>query len=204
MEMKDIILSTLKEIEEGIEEGFEVEEKVAIAEQPQAQQPMQMQQQPKMNNDANARANQAMMSMTASMQQMQQQLQQMQQAPQVQQMPPQPQQQKNNNIIIDDLPSHYISTEEFMSNTTKPMTVEPTTSVSLAKSHSNAVKDALEDEKVFLNSVRERLLVLFEGLQSPNNRNIEAKVDLIINFLEYKLAVVDERLEKVQRTILSL
>lgn len=197
--MKDIILSTLKEIEDGIEDGFEVEEKVEQIQQPQ---------QPKLSSDASARANQAMMSMTAqSMQQMQQQIQQVQQVPQAQQVPqitPQQQTQRSNNIIVDDLPSHYISTEEFMSSTTKPITNEPTTSMALAKSHNNAVKDALEDEKAFLNSVRERLLVLFEGLQSPNNRNIEAKVDLIINFLEYKLAVVDERIEKVQRTILSL
>lgn len=51
------------------------------------------------------------------------------------------------------------------------------------------------DERAFCESLRERVLVLFEGFQSPNNKNIEAKVDLTLNFLEYLLAVVDERLE---------
>ncbi|MEO0275558.1 MAG: hypothetical protein ABIM60_02085, partial [candidate division WOR-3 bacterium] len=55
----------------------------------------------------------------------------------------------------------------------------------------------IENELRFLTSLRERVLVLFEGLQSPNNRNIEAKVDLILNFLEYLLAVIDERIESL-------
>lgn len=53
-------------------------------------------------------------------------------------------------------------------------------------------KHYLEEEK-FLNALQERILVLFEGLQSPNNRNIENKVDMILNFLEYTLAIIDEK-----------
>jgi len=49
-------------------------------------------------------------------------------------------------------------------------------------------------EKEFYENIRERILVLFEGFQSPNNKNIEAKVDLTLNFLEYMLATIDERL----------
>ncbi|NOX14708.1 MAG: hypothetical protein GXP61_01525 [Epsilonproteobacteria bacterium] len=51
------------------------------------------------------------------------------------------------------------------------------------------------NEKQFYENIRERILVLFEGFQSPNNKNIEAKVDLTLNFLEYLLATIDERLE---------
>ncbi len=51
------------------------------------------------------------------------------------------------------------------------------------------------DEEQFLNNLRERILVLFEGFKAPNNKNIEAKVDLTLNFLEYLLATIDERLE---------
>ncbi|WP_458701303.1 CiaD-like domain-containing protein [Sulfurospirillum sp. 1307] len=60
-------------------------------------------------------------------------------------------------------------------------------------------KYILEDERAFCESVRERVLVLFEGFQSPNNKSIEAKVDLTLNFLEYLLAVIDERLEKLDK-----
>jgi hypothetical protein len=57
----------------------------------------------------------------------------------------------------------------------------------------------IEDETVFLGDMRERLLVLFEGFQSPNNKAIESKIDLTLNFLEYLLSVVDERLEILKR-----
>ena len=56
-----------------------------------------------------------------------------------------------------------------------------------------------ENEKMFLSSVRERLLVLFEGFQAPNNTNIEAKVDMTLNFLEYILATIDSRIETIEK-----
>lgn len=55
------------------------------------------------------------------------------------------------------------------------------------------------DEEVrMLEGIRERLLVLFEGFQSPNNVNIEAKVDLTLNFFEYLLATIDNRLDTIR------
>ncbi len=55
------------------------------------------------------------------------------------------------------------------------------------------------DEVRFLENIRERLLVLFEGFQSPNNKQIEAKVDLTLNFLEYLLSSIDSRLDKMKK-----
>ncbi len=57
----------------------------------------------------------------------------------------------------------------------------------------------VDNELYFLNSIRERLLVLFEGFQAPNNANIEAKIDMTLNFLEYTLATIDERIEKLEK-----
>jgi hypothetical protein len=53
------------------------------------------------------------------------------------------------------------------------------------------------DEKQFLESIQERLLVLFEGFQAPNNTKVEAKVDLTLNFLEYLLASVENRINLI-------
>jgi len=58
-----------------------------------------------------------------------------------------------------------------------------------------ATVNVREDEVRLLEGIRERLLVLFEGFQSPNNVQIEAKVDLTLNFFEYLLATIDNRLE---------
>ena len=54
------------------------------------------------------------------------------------------------------------------------------------------IKQYKEEER-FLNAMQERILVLFEGLQSPNNRNIEDKIDMILNFLDFTLAIIDEK-----------
>ena len=59
----------------------------------------------------------------------------------------------------------------------------------------------LDGELVYLNSIKERLLVLFEGFQAPNNSNIEAKVDMTLNFLEYTLATIDARVQKLEKGV---
>ncbi len=55
-----------------------------------------------------------------------------------------------------------------------------------------------DEEQRILEGIRERLLVLFEGFQSPNNIALEAKVDLTLNFLEYLLATIDTRLDTIK------
>ncbi len=55
-----------------------------------------------------------------------------------------------------------------------------------------------EDELLFLESLRERFLVLFEGFQAPNNTALEAKIDLTLNFLEFVLSAIDERIENIK------
>ena len=57
----------------------------------------------------------------------------------------------------------------------------------------------VDSELLYLNSIKERLLVLFEGFQSPNNSNIEAKIDMTLNYLEYILATVSDRIEKIEK-----
>ena len=60
-------------------------------------------------------------------------------------------------------------------------------------------QNSVSPEEVFLLSTRERLLVLFEGFQAPNNTNIEAKIDLTLNFLEYILASIDSRIDEMKK-----
>jgi hypothetical protein len=62
--------------------------------------------------------------------------------------------------------------------------------------HSDALSS---NEELFLNNMRERVHVLFEGFQSPNNTNIEAKVDLTLNFLEYLLGTIETRLSEIKK-----
>ena len=59
-------------------------------------------------------------------------------------------------------------------------------------------EESSESELIYLSSIRERLLVLFEGFQAPNNTAIEAKIDLTLNYLEYVLASIDSRLQDIK------
>lgn len=59
----------------------------------------------------------------------------------------------------------------------------------------------LQDEPLFLEAIRERLLVLFEGLQSPDVVNLEDKMEITLNFLEYLLASTEERLSRIKEEI---
>ena len=74
---------------------------------------------------------------------------------------------------------------------------QPETSVVKEKPIKNEEKS--NAEMLYLNSIRERLLVLFEGFQAPNNTNLEAKVDMTLNFLEYVLATIDTRIETLEK-----
>ncbi|WP_041671830.1 CiaD-like domain-containing protein [Sulfurospirillum barnesii] len=73
--------------------------------------------------------------------------------------------------------------------------ISSTTTLSALSIEENSAE---ERERQFYINLRERILVLFEGFQSPNNKNIEAKIDLTLNFLEYLLATIDEQLEKME------
>ena len=56
------------------------------------------------------------------------------------------------------------------------------------------VEENSKEDIDFLIKLRERLLVFFEGLQSPNLVNTEKKLDLTINYLEYTLAMLDKKI----------
>lgn len=55
----------------------------------------------------------------------------------------------------------------------------------------------ITNEADFLSSVRERVLVLFEGLQSPKNQNLDVKMDITLNFLEFLLSLIEDRLKAI-------
>ena len=77
------------------------------------------------------------------------------------------------------------------------ITEEISTIKAYAMPHEIEDESTHESQKQFYLNLRERILVLFEGFQSPNNKNIEAKIDLMLNFLEYLLATIDEQLEQM-------
>lgn len=76
---------------------------------------------------------------------------------------------------------------------------EDVTPAPTTDSASKEDSSSTESELLYLSSIKERLLVLFEGFQAPNNKNIEAKVDMTLNFLEYTLATIETRVEELKK-----
>ncbi|RDU67545.1 hypothetical protein CQA53_00560 [Helicobacter didelphidarum] len=67
-------------------------------------------------------------------------------------------------------------------------------------------------EVEFLQSFKERIFVLFEGLKQDDlftedesaKMQIEAKLDLILGFLQFQLALIDARLEVLDKRTFDL
>ena len=81
----------------------------------------------------------------------------------------------------------------------KPFIEKKASPVSASEISNEQMFESNDSELMYLNSIRERLLVFFEGFQAPNNTNIEAKVDMTLNFLEYVLATIDSRVQMLEK-----
>lgn len=55
-----------------------------------------------------------------------------------------------------------------------------------------------DDEVATLQRLREKSLVLFEGLRHIKDSSLEAKLEMVVNYLEYQLYVIDDRLKTLQ------
>lgn len=61
----------------------------------------------------------------------------------------------------------------------------------------NSVNTLSQEE--FLLKIKERILVLFEGLNSFDKGDIEARVELNLKFMEFLLANIDKRISDIQK-----
>lgn len=78
-----------------------------------------------------------------------------------------------------------------------PKTPQKEQLIPIVKTNISGKTISTKTQSQFLVELREKMLVLFDGLQSSDLENKEDKVDLILNYLEYTLASIDDRLEKL-------
>ncbi|EJB58774.1 hypothetical protein HPHPH30_0262 [Helicobacter pylori Hp H-30] len=57
----------------------------------------------------------------------------------------------------------------------------------------------ISNERVFLKSLLERTLVLFQGMQALEEKEALKRLDLVARFLQYQLSVLEKRLESLER-----
>lgn len=92
-----------------------------------------------------------------------------------------------------------IKAEELLKEQEERVEEEILTRIEAESQKEEEAKEPAEDnsdEVAFLEHSRERMLVLFEGLQAEETKNIEAKLDITLNFLEYYLATIEDRLDE--------
>ncbi len=63
----------------------------------------------------------------------------------------------------------------------------------------NPTQAPISNERVFLKSLLERTLVLFQGMQALNEKEALKRLDLVARFLQYQLSVLEKRLESLER-----
>ncbi|MCQ2893541.1 hypothetical protein JT162_01855 [Helicobacter pylori] len=63
----------------------------------------------------------------------------------------------------------------------------------------NPTQAPISNEKVFLKSLLERTLVLFQGMQALEEKEALKRLDLVARFLQYQLSVLEKRLESLER-----
>ena len=61
----------------------------------------------------------------------------------------------------------------------------------------NSVNILSQEE--FLLKIKERILVLFDGLNSFDRGDIEARVELSLKFMEFLLANIDKRISDIKK-----
>ena len=57
----------------------------------------------------------------------------------------------------------------------------------------------ISSEIIFLQNLKERISVLFDGLSSTESTNLDLRLDLTIKFLEFLLANVENRLKLISK-----
>ncbi|MFP5991228.1 CiaD-like domain-containing protein [Helicobacter pylori] len=62
----------------------------------------------------------------------------------------------------------------------------------------NPTQVLISNERVFLKSLLERTLVLFQGMQALEEKEAMKRLDLVARFLQYQLSVLEKRLESLE------
>lgn len=63
----------------------------------------------------------------------------------------------------------------------------------------NPTQALIPNERVFLKNLLERTLVLFQGMQALEEKEVLKRLDLVARFLQYQLSALEKRLESLER-----
>ena len=102
-----------------------------------------------------------------------------------------------NNVSVE---SNEIDSEvesvEFSQNTPN----KPNIFIDIKDEVDSLENSDISDEISLLLRLKEKSLVLFEGLKSAQNKDAEIKLEMVISYLEYQLYMIEDRLNALNES----
>ncbi|MGL2731641.1 CiaD-like domain-containing protein [Helicobacter pylori] len=102
---------------------------------------------------------------------------------------------KNANTPLESKNAAKIETQEKITEEKK----EAQEIITEEITQENPAQVLIPNERVFLKNLLERTLVLFQGMQALEEKEVLKRLDLVVRFLQYQLSVLEKRLESLER-----
>lgn len=102
-----------------------------------------------------------------------------------------------NNVSVEsnEIDSEVESVEFSQSQTNKPNIF-----IDIKDEVDSLENSDISDEISLLLRLKEKSLVLFEGLKSAQNKDAEIKLEMVISYLEYQLYMIEDRLNALSES----
>ncbi|PUD70780.1 hypothetical protein C2R52_00440 [Helicobacter pylori] len=107
---------------------------------------------------------------------------------------------KNANTPLEPKNAAKIETQEKITEENTEEKEEETPEIIIGEiAQETPTQVPIPNERVFLKSLLERTLVLFQGMQALEEKEAMKRLDLVARFLQYQLSVLEKRLESLER-----
>ncbi len=107
---------------------------------------------------------------------------------------------KNANTPLEPKNAAKIETQEKITEENTEEKEEETPEIIIEEiTQETPTQVLIPNERVFLKSLLERTLVLFQGMQALEEKDALKRLDLVARFLQYQLSVLEKRLESLER-----
>lgn len=75
---------------------------------------------------------------------------------------------------------------------------KPNIFIDIKEELDSLANSGISDEISLLLCLKEKSLVLFEGLRAAQNKDAEIKLEMVISYLEYQLYMIEDRLKSLE------
>ena len=102
-----------------------------------------------------------------------------------------------NNVSAE---SNVIQSEAESVEFSQSQTNKPNIFIDIKDEVDSLENSDISDEISLLLRLKEKSLVLFEGLKSAQNKDAEIKLEMVISYLEYQLYMIEDRLNALNES----